>query len=445
MTDSVAVFPPGFRVTDADTGAPVSGAVIRFYDAGTTNPKTVYSDYDLETEIGTSVTTNSLGYPTTDGTTRTLIYVGTAAYKITIEDADAVVLATHDNVKGAVAVFEPTDTSVIATTPVVTKSLDYTIVTADQSKVFVGNCSSADVTFTLPSAVTVGDGWSINIEHAGAAHQVLIETVSSQTIASGYANYNTVMVLTRSGEAVRLVSDGGNWRIVSHTAPHIKGNAQGMITVADRLTAPPGSEVNGDIYLISGTPSGAWSSFAAGDLAQYTSSAWVNFTPPSDCGWHVYVQDEDKVYRYIGTSWVAEDATSSRAGTVQLADAAAAQAMTANRVADASIMHNHPGVAKFWVYVTVSAGVPTIAASYNVTSIIDNGTGDLIVTIATDFADVNWVVFALARTDSINSARFCYEQGSSHAAGSTNIICENSGGTKVDPVAWHIIGFGDQV
>ena len=47
--------------------------------------------------------------------------------------------------------------------------LDYTVLDADQSTVFVGNCSNGDVTFTLPSAVTVGDGWFIDIQHAGSA------------------------------------------------------------------------------------------------------------------------------------------------------------------------------------------------------------------------------------------------------------------------------------
>ena len=33
-TDSVLIFPPGFRVTNAN-GTPVSGAKIKFYNAGT--------------------------------------------------------------------------------------------------------------------------------------------------------------------------------------------------------------------------------------------------------------------------------------------------------------------------------------------------------------------------------------------------------------------------
>ena len=218
MTDSVAVFSPGTRITDNATGAVVSGALLEFYDADTTNPKTVYADKELATPLGTSVTCDSLGYPTSDGTTKTQIYVGTPAYKIVAKTSAGVVIWAHDNISGAVKVIDPGDLSVIATTPVVTKSLNYIIVPEDQSTEFVGNCSSGDVTFTLPSAVDVGDGWFVSVQHAGSANQVLINSTSSQTISSGSANYATVLPLSLSGESVKITSDGGNWRPMSAAA-----------------------------------------------------------------------------------------------------------------------------------------------------------------------------------------------------------------------------------
>lgn len=441
MTDSVAVFPPGFRVTDNATGAVISGAVVYFYDAETTTPRTVYADSDLSTSLGVSVTCNALGYPTSDGNTKTQIYVGSGLYKITAKTSSGVEVWTHDKVQGAVAVIDPGDLSVVAETPIVTKSLDYTVLDADQSTVFVGNCSSGDVTFTLPSAVTVGNGWFIDIQHAGSANQVLVASVSSQTINSGATSYATVMPLSLSGESVRIVSDGGNWRVTAHASPHLK-KAQGVITVTDRLTAPPGSEVNGSVYLISGTPSGAWASFAANDLVQYTSSAWVRFTPLE--GWSVWVSDEDVFYDYDGSAWATRAASDTKAGLIEYAVQSEMEAASSNTLAvTPGRVHYHPGVAKFWALVTVSAGTPSVTASYNVTSVTDNGTGDLILTIATDFSNANWAVFATARTESAGAVRICYEQASSHAAGTTNIRCENSGGTSVDPAAYYIVGFGD--
>ena len=100
MASSVVVFPPGFRVTDAND-QPLSGAVISFFGAGTTTPKTVYSDYNLTVAIGTSITTDAGGYPSSGGN-KVLVYVDTAPYKVTIADSLGNVIASHDNVLGAI-------------------------------------------------------------------------------------------------------------------------------------------------------------------------------------------------------------------------------------------------------------------------------------------------------------------------------------------------------
>jgi hypothetical protein len=103
MVDSVQVFPPGFRVTDTD-GAPISGAKIRFYDAGTTTAKDVFSDSGLSVSLGSIVYCDGFGYPVTaqGGSTKTLVYTDTNAYKVTLQTSEGVTIANHDNVKGAV-------------------------------------------------------------------------------------------------------------------------------------------------------------------------------------------------------------------------------------------------------------------------------------------------------------------------------------------------------
>lgn len=102
MTDSVAVFPPGFRVLDA-LGDPVAGATIEFYNAGTTTAKTVYLNNALTTSLGSTVYCDSAGHPVagSGSTTKVLIYTGTADYKCIIKDGSGAVLATFDDVKGA--------------------------------------------------------------------------------------------------------------------------------------------------------------------------------------------------------------------------------------------------------------------------------------------------------------------------------------------------------
>ena len=56
--------------------------------------------------------------------------------------------------------------------------------------------------------------------------------------------------------------------------------------------------------------------------------------------------------------------------------------------------HFHPSAATFWAHVTVSAGVPTLQASYDVTGITDSALGVLTETIATNFSSSYWACSA---------------------------------------------------
>lgn len=74
-------------------GHAAPGAKLRFYDAGTTNPRAVYSDDGLSIPIDQTdgIEANSAGvWPE--------IFVGTSVYKVTIHDADDVLIATYDDI-----------------------------------------------------------------------------------------------------------------------------------------------------------------------------------------------------------------------------------------------------------------------------------------------------------------------------------------------------------
>ena len=108
-------------------------------------------------------------------------------------------------------------------------------------------------------------------------------------------------------------------------------------------------------------------------------------------------------------------------------------------------------LAGFWLKATVTAGVPTNAASFNVTSITDTGPGILTVTIATDFASANWCchcdVEMTATTYAVANDRKAKIRNGGQAAGSVAIDCIDSTATTnlaADPAAWHVSGFGVQ-
>lgn len=147
---------------------------------------------------------------------------------------------------------------------------------------------------------------------------------------------------------------------------------------------------------------------------------------------------------------IKQAASTSATGVVQLADAIAMEALTSGRAVTADIQHLHPSAAKFWAMATVAAGVPTLQTSYNVTSITDTGSGQLTVTIATDFSSANWCA----------SVTVEYEAGdaSGKIGGISNgglavgtILARSmqtgasSNATLSDPASWHIMGLGDQV
>jgi hypothetical protein len=443
MVDSVNVFPPGQRLTNATTGAPLSGAVARFYNAGTTTPKTVYADQDLTTSLGTSVSTDSLGYPTSDGTTKTLVYTDTSAYKARIETSAGVLIVEHDNVKGAVTAGTGDSGDATLATTVETKSTDYTVVAADQNKLFRGNVTGGDVVLTMPSAAaaTIGNGWGFWAEHAGSANQLVLTSVSSQTFTDGVTNYGSTFVLTASGEGCRITSDGGNWVVSQHTPPAIKAGST-ILTIADRLAAAPGSPpAQGAMYIATGAATWGSTSVANHDVVMHTTGgAYVKFTPPTDCGWVAYVQDEDIYYRFVGSAWAAESASDTVAGTIEIATAAEMETATdVVRAVTPGRLHNHPGVAKFWAYVTVSGGVPTLQTSYNVTSITDTSAGQLTVTIATDFSSANW-----ACVPAIYGVTVLGPRVDAQAAGSVQIGALTGASSYADPTAWGVAGFGDQ-
>jgi hypothetical protein len=440
MTDSTYVLPPGERITDDSTGAPISGATLYFYDAQTTNPKTVYADADLTASLGTSVVTDALGYPTSNGSNRTLIYVGTDRYKTIIKDASGNTIATHDDIPGAVVSASSTDVSVTATFPVVTKSLAYAVLAADQNTLFKVNCSSADVTLTLPSAVTVGNGWCIRVQHAGSANQALLATVSSQLISEGSKSFSTGYALALNGEDIELRSDGGNWNVVSHTSPFIKV-AQGVIPITDRLSSPPGSPQHGSLYLLTASPTGAWSTFAQHDIVQYVggSTAWVNFTPYTDCGWTVYVADENLNYQFQDSAWVVESATNSFAGTIKTSSIAVQKTGTATDAAvTPATQRYHTAHPKAWGFYNGSTS--TLGQNYGISGVVRNSTGNYTVTLSTAMASSTYVVVASVG----GSNAFVAYLGStlSTTTFTIGIVDNNTDDSKDSPV--HFVVFGDQ-
>ena len=217
MTDHATVFPPGWRLTNTN-GDPISGGTVEFYSPGTTTPLTVYSDKDLTTPIGTSLTTDSGGYPSSGGN-KCIVYTSTDALKLILKDDAGVSLATHDQWQAFSVTTGAGSGSSLQ--HVLSKSADFTVASNQSGYVF--NCDPTGASFqaTLLSSITAGDGFNITIRHDGSTNQVKIAPSISQTIKLPGGSTTKGFSLTGKGHSVTLVADGSGWIVTSITPPLI--------------------------------------------------------------------------------------------------------------------------------------------------------------------------------------------------------------------------------
>lgn len=147
--------------------------------------------------------------------------------------------------------------------------------------------------------------------------------------------------------------------------------------------------------------------------------------------------------------WTQYDANGlPKAGAYPVATQADEEAGTSAVVfVTPAVQHFHPSSAKFWVKAGVSAD---IAASYNVTSLTDTGTGVMGITIANDFSGasycVNVSVEATGTTWAVANSRECHIRNATLAAGTLSVDCiDNTSTTNLvkDPSSWHVSGYGD--
>jgi hypothetical protein len=133
----------------------------------------------------------------------------------------------------------------------------------------------------------------------------------------------------------------------------------------------------------------------------------------------------------------------------QIATAAEMETGTAtDRVVTPSVLHRHPGMPKCWGKANTSG---SLSASYNMTSVTDDGTGLITFTIATDFSSADWCCVMQIERAATSLAEGSTAHGNirsaAQAAGTVQLEAyDNTTGTsgQDDPTSWFMAGFGDQ-
>lgn len=105
----------------------------------------------------------------------------------------------------------------------------------------------------------------------------------------------------------------------------------------------------------------------------------------------------------------------------------------------------NPMLAKAWVKFTAGGGTPTIADSFNVSSITDDGVGDHTVNFTVAFDSANYTYAGFANRPSVTSPGVVggYDTAT-HLAGSCRHTFYHLSGSAQDMDAAGIVYFGDQ-
>ncbi len=389
MTDSIQVLKPGVRFTNS-AGAVLSGAVLYFFETDGVTPKIVYSDFARTAPVGTSITADSGGYPTSDGSTKIELYVGPGNYDAELRSAVGVVQWSFQDITGAIDTsgFLTTSDGVTPSSPVVNTASNQALGVSSKGKIYNTNCTGSDLTHTAGDAATLEDGWYCDIRHDGTANQTKITGTSGQLFKIPGRAGVTGFALTKRGQAVRIACDETGF-VVFELAPELF-HTTGRILIVDRLSVPAPTPEAGDRYIVTTGPSGVWAAFTVGAIAEADGQGgWFEIIPYANCGWEAYVVDELATYVYQASAWVQNDSSDTIAGRIPRATQAIMESMSA---VDSAVVpgrqHHHPNHPKTRVVFTGS-GTVTIREDVGVASVTDVGTGDWTVNYDTAFSTVN--------------------------------------------------------
>mgnify|MGYP001585522617 CR=1 FL=1 len=97
------------------------------------------------------------------------------------------------------------DNAVSGTTTV--SATSYTVLSTDRIILVDDDTAGSDVTLTLPSAATLGDGWTCTIKKLGSTADVILDPDGTETI-----DEESSRTMRQKKEATSLSSDGTNWR-----------------------------------------------------------------------------------------------------------------------------------------------------------------------------------------------------------------------------------------
>jgi len=160
--------------------------------------------------------------------------------------------------------------------------------------------------------------------------------------------------------------------------------------------------------------------------------ASITLNPGDDCT----IWCNGSTFKTIGLPNLASD---TYAGAIEIAVQSEMEAGSAvNKAVTPGRQHYHPSAAKYWAYLAESGGGYTLLASYNHTSIVDNGVGNIDLNVANDFSSSNYCPLV-----SVTGGNFIGLPTITNG-GSYNFGIRNSTTGAVADATFFTAAFGDQ-
>lgn len=279
-----------------------------------------------------------------------------------------------------------------------------------------GDAITLDLTPSITAYVTGAVYWfKATATNTGAA-TVNIDAVGAKDLKKGAAGSTALAAgdIT-SGGIYAVIYDGTNMQLL---------NPKTLVGYIVGTDIQAYDELLTEIAALSTDPnadSGLFFDDSAGNVAYWTPSAPLSFS---------------------GTNLVVAAATDSAAGVLETATQAEMETGTAtDKIVTPGQQHFHPSAAKAWV--KWNGTNSTIDASYNMTSITDNGTGDFTLNWATDFASADYAACALAARSGGDQIFVSQKNGSLPAAGTFRVQFYDDAGNARDGSWASAVAFGD--
>ena len=194
---------PRQQALDAN-GSPLPGAKLRFFDAGTSNPRTVFTDAARTVPHAIPVVADSAGRFAP-------IFLPDGSYKAILTDQADVTVWTDDNLDGPVDLATLSIDFAKPRIPTISKTAAATLTTADLGQQIVADTSGGSFQLTLP-AVSGADGKPAIIRKHVANGTVSLKALGSDLIYSAGGSFSSYQI-AKAGATVMLMPAGGGWYV----------------------------------------------------------------------------------------------------------------------------------------------------------------------------------------------------------------------------------------